>query len=102
MSQAARAAIGCPARDPVRAIPMRSGTGWRERLGVADLVEPVGPCILAGSLFELGWYPGLVLDGAGFVAAEALRLVDPSALDALDRFDAYDPARPDEGEYLGV
>jgi gamma-glutamylcyclotransferase (GGCT)/AIG2-like uncharacterized protein YtfP len=78
---------------------LRSGTGWRERLGVADLVESVGPCTLAGSLFELGWYPGLVLDGAGPVAAEALRLLDPSALDAFDRFEGYDPIRPDEGEY---
>ncbi len=78
---------------------LRSGTGWRERLGVAALVESVGPCTLVGSLFELGWYPGLVLDGAGSVVAEALRLLDPSALDAFDRFEGYDPARPDDGEY---
>jgi len=78
---------------------LRSGTGWRERLGVADLVEPVGRCRLAGSLFELGWYPGLVLDGAGPVVAEVLRLLDPSTLAAFDRFEGYDPARPDAGEY---
>ena len=37
---------------------LRSGTGWRERLGVAGLVESVGRCSLAGSLFELGRIEG--------------------------------------------
>ena len=78
---------------------LRSGTGWRERLGVAGLVETVGWCRLAGSLFELGWYPGLVLDGAGSVVAEVLRMLEPSTLEAFDRFEGYDPARPDAGEY---
>src|SRR3954471_5288397 len=90
-----------PARPDLLVVygTLRSGTGWRERLGVADLVESVGRCTLAGSLFELGWYPGLVLDGAGPVVAEAVRLIDPAALDAFDRFEGYDPARPDDGEY---
>jgi gamma-glutamylcyclotransferase (GGCT)/AIG2-like uncharacterized protein YtfP len=78
---------------------LRSGTGWRERLGVEDLVESVGRCRLAGSLFELGWYPGLVLDGGGPVVAEVLRLLDPSILEAFDRFEGYDPTRPEAGEY---
>ncbi len=78
---------------------LRSGTGWRERLGVAERVETVGRCVLSGSLFELDWYPGLVLDGAGPVVAEVLRLLDPTALQAFDRFEGYDPARPDVGEY---
>ena len=29
----------------------------------------------------------------------SLRLLDPSALDAFDRFEGYDPTRPDAGEY---
>ncbi len=94
-----------PGRAPVLLVvygTLRSGTGWRERLGVADLVESVGPCTLAGSLFELGWYPGLVLDGAGSVLAEVLRLLDPSALGAFDRFEGYDPTRPAAGEYCRV
>jgi gamma-glutamylcyclotransferase (GGCT)/AIG2-like uncharacterized protein YtfP len=78
---------------------LRSGTGWRERLGVSHLVESVAGCRVAGSLYELGWYPGLVLDGAGEVVAEVLRLLDQTALDALDRFEGYDAARPDAGEY---
>ena len=78
---------------------LRSGTGWRERLGVADLVQSVGSCTLLGSLFELGWYPGLVLDGAGPVVAEVLRLREPSALTTFDRFEGYDPTQPEAGEY---
>ncbi|MGZ4682804.1 MAG: gamma-glutamylcyclotransferase family protein [Acidimicrobiales bacterium] len=78
---------------------LRSGTGWRERLGVADRIDSVGPCVLAGSLFELDWYPGLVLDGDGPVVAEVLRLLDPSVLEVFDRFEGYDPTRPDAGEY---
>ena len=78
---------------------LRSGTGWRERLGVADLVQSVGSCTLHGSLFELGWYPGLVLDGAGPVVAEVLRLREPSVLTTFDRFEGFDPTQPEAGEY---
>src|SRR3954451_9769095 len=78
---------------------LRSGTGWRERLGVAELVGAVGPCTLAGSLVALDGYPGLVLEGCGPVGAEVLRLLDPSALDVFDRFEGYDPIHPEAGEY---
>jgi len=82
---------------------LRSGTGWRERLGVDHLVQSVGPCSVTGSLYDLGWYPGLVLDPAGApVVGEVLELLDPSALAEFDRFEGYDPATPDTGEYRRV
>lgn len=81
---------------------LRTGTGWRERIGVDGLVTPVGACTIRGSLYDLGWYPGLVLDGSGPVAAEVVRLEDPDALVLLDRFEGYDPDRPEESEYRRV
>ena len=81
---------------------LRSGTGWRERLGVAELVEPLGRCRLSGSIFEIDWYPGLILDGAGAVVGDVLRLLDPTALAVFDRFEGYDPARPEAGPYRRV
>jgi gamma-glutamylcyclotransferase (GGCT)/AIG2-like uncharacterized protein YtfP len=81
---------------------LRSGTGWRERLGVAHRVESLGPCTLSGSLHDLGWYPGFVPDGDEPVRAEALRLLDDEALAAFDRFEGVIPERVDAGEYRRV
>jgi gamma-glutamylcyclotransferase (GGCT)/AIG2-like uncharacterized protein YtfP len=82
---------------------LRSGTGWRERLGVDHLVRSAGPCSITGSLYDLGWYPGLVLEPTGRpVACEVLELLDPSALAVFDRFEGFDPATPDAGEYRRV
>ena len=90
---------------------LRSGTGWRERLGVDGLVRPRGRCVLAGALYDLGWYPGLVMgldggadhpQGDGPVVAEVLELLDGEALATFDRFEGYDPQHPAESEYRRV
>ena len=54
---------------------------------MAELVEPLGRCRLSGSIFEIDWYPGLMLDGAGAVVGDVLRLLDPTALAVFDRFE---------------
>jgi gamma-glutamylcyclotransferase (GGCT)/AIG2-like uncharacterized protein YtfP len=86
-----------------------SGLGHQERLGVAGGLELVGPCRVRGSLFALGWYPGLVVDDRpgdpsppGLVAGELFRVVDPAVVGVLDRFEGYDPASPATSEYLRV
>jgi hypothetical protein len=53
------------------------------------------------SLFELGCSIGLVLDGAGLVVAEALRLLDRRAR-RLRPLRGLRPGRPDEGRRLVV
>lgn len=90
---------------------LRSGTGWRERLGVDGLVRSRGRCLLAGVLYDLGWYPGLVMgaevggddrQGGDPVVGEVLELLGGEALATFDRFEGYDPRHPAESEYRRV
>lgn len=68
-------------------------------VGVAAMVAFERPCLLRGLLYDLGSYPGLTA-GDGLVEGELYRLVDPSALGFLDRFEDYDPLRPEASEYV--
>lgn len=52
-----------------------------------------------GTLYDLGPYPGLVLDG-GEARAELYRIDDAQVLARLDRYEGYDPV--DEAESLFV
>jgi gamma-glutamylcyclotransferase (GGCT)/AIG2-like uncharacterized protein YtfP len=78
-------------------------------------VRLVGPCRLAGRLYEVagGAYPTLELldsewsaapDGAGLestvVHGDLYELLDPAALGLLDRWEEYDPTRPDLSPYV--
>jgi gamma-glutamylcyclotransferase (GGCT)/AIG2-like uncharacterized protein YtfP len=56
----------------------------------------LGPATVAGRLYDLGPYPGLVLDPtAGPVHGELFALPDdPAVLVALDEYEGYDPAAP--------
>jgi len=75
------------------------GLGGQERLGVTHLLRPVGPCVLAGTLVELGWYPGLLAEPGGRVRGELLEILDPAVIATLDRYEGYDPAAPETCEY---
>jgi gamma-glutamylcyclotransferase (GGCT)/AIG2-like uncharacterized protein YtfP len=77
------------------------GLGHQERLGVAAGLELVGPCVLAGTLYELGWYPGVWPGGPGRVAGELYRVPDPGVFTVLDRYEGADPHDPD-AEYRRV
>ncbi|WP_460556823.1 gamma-glutamylcyclotransferase family protein [Comamonas piscis] len=56
----------------------------------------LGRSLLTGTLFDLGWYPGLQLQGSGLVLAEVYPLND--ALEqAMDQVEAIWPV--DIGEY---
>lgn len=70
---------------------MRSFEG-PQRLGIADRISFVGPCRLAGVLYDLGRYPGAV-PGEGTVHGELFRLRDPQVWAVLDRYEGYDPER---------
>ena len=52
----------------------------------------LGPALLAGRLFDLGSYPGL-LAGQGLVVGE-IHLVDSSALQRIDRVEDFDTRDP--------
>jgi gamma-glutamylcyclotransferase (GGCT)/AIG2-like uncharacterized protein YtfP len=58
-------------------------------------LEEVGPAAIPGRLYDLGAYPGAVLDAAAetHVDGTVLRLpADPSVLAALDAYEGFDPA----------
>lgn len=63
---------------------------------LADAVPIVGVTCLGGTLHDLGWYPGLRLNGARNVLAEVYAL-DAELEQALDRIEGLWP--DDVGEY---
>jgi gamma-glutamylcyclotransferase (GGCT)/AIG2-like uncharacterized protein YtfP len=70
----------------------------RRLLGSATLE---GPGQVRGSLLDLGRYPGVVLDGRGWVLGELYRVPDLAArLPRLDLEEGYDPAAPSRSLYL--
>jgi gamma-glutamylcyclotransferase (GGCT)/AIG2-like uncharacterized protein YtfP len=59
-------------------------------------IAPVGSTVLTGTLYDLGWYPGLCLAGMQPVQAEVYAL-DPAMEQQLDRIEGLWPE--DVGEY---
>jgi gamma-glutamylcyclotransferase (GGCT)/AIG2-like uncharacterized protein YtfP len=58
-----------------------------------------GPCTIAGTLYDLGEYPGLVR-GDGHVAGELYELTEPAVLAELDRYEEYDPLDEAKSMYV--
>jgi gamma-glutamylcyclotransferase (GGCT)/AIG2-like uncharacterized protein YtfP len=58
-----------------------------------------GRCILAGVLYDLGDYPGL-LPGEGRVVGELYELADSAAIAELDLYEDYDELEPLRSEYI--
>ncbi len=54
---------------------------------------------VAGSLHDLGWYPGIRLGGEGKVVVEKLE-VDGERLAQLDHYEGYDPDDEANSLYL--
>ncbi len=73
--------------------------GVQRRLGLASELRFVSACRIPGRLYDLGDYPGLVA-ADGVVLGEVFELLGPRTLTQLDDFEDYDPARPDDSEYL--
>lgn len=76
--------------------------GTLRRGGVNDMarlrpgIAPVGTTTLAGTLYDLGWYPGLALQGTQAVLAEVYPM-DDALEQAMDRIEGLWPE--DLGEY---
>lgn len=73
-----------------------------DRLGVGTKLRHIGPCRVAGELFDLGPYPALrrSASGAASVCGELHAILDPSVLDVLDAFEGYAPSDPAGSDYL--
>lgn len=62
----------------------------------------LGAAVVKGRLYDLGRYPGLLLDEVSgrSVSGHVYTLSRPQeVLPVLDRYEGYDPSRPEAGEY---
>ncbi len=89
-------------RDPPWVVfygSLMRGLGATLRLGIDQRLRFVGPCTVAGELYDLGDWPGL-RTGNGRVVGEIHALLDDEVLGILDGFEDYDAKRPRESMYL--
>ena len=78
---------------------LMQGYGPFEEMGLADALEPAGPCRLRGRLYDLGGYPGLIA-GEGVVEAQLYRIARQSVMRLIDDFEDFDPADPKGSLYI--
>lgn len=58
--------------------------------------EP-GTVQIPGTLYDMGWYPGIILGGDSFVTCEKIEVED---LDAVDAYEGYNPKFTIESLYI--
>lgn len=80
---------------------MTGGTGYRA-LGLETRVRRLGRERIAGRLYHLGDYPGLVTGRHGLVHGELFAIGDPRLVEELDAYELYDPDNPARSEYRRV
>lgn len=84
---------------------LRVGQGAYFSFGLNKYTTHLGQVRIPGSMYHLGGFPGVVLDGnEEGVVCDVLEITDKSAVpDVLDRLDAYEGYRensPDNSLYL--
>ena len=72
-----------------------------DRLAARHQLQLVGPCRIAGRLFDLGDWPTLV-PGEGIVHGELVEVIDETVFAALDPFEDYDPHDRESSIYQRV
>ena len=80
---------------------MSGGTGFRA-LGLESRVRRLGPDKVAGRLYHLGDYPGLITGRHGLVQGELIATQDVRLIDELDAYELYDPGNPTGSEYRRI
>ncbi len=73
---------------------LRRGEANFERLGLGRRLGFVRPARIDGALYDLGDYPGLVIEARGQVQGELYRILDPSVLADLDAYELFRPGDP--------
>ena len=73
----------------------------RARVGIDDWLEYVGDGRVPGVLFDLGTYPGLVVDASSEVCGEVYKILNPVELFThIDPIEDYRVMAPHEGQYI--
>lgn len=52
-------------------------------------VDYLGKDMICGSIFDLGWYPGVKLDGGGMVTGDVFVITDDAIVSELDSYEGY-------------
>lgn len=81
---------------------LRPGCAGFAELNLAKRAVVIGPDRIAGTLHDLGDYPGLAMGGESIVTGELLLPRDEDVLADLDAYELYDPADPAGSEYLRI
>jgi gamma-glutamylcyclotransferase (GGCT)/AIG2-like uncharacterized protein YtfP len=80
--------------------PAHAPAGVRQWL---ETLQLVGPATVAGTLFDLGSYPGLRLGDGGQVHGQVFVLPkNPQLLATVDRYEGFDPDHLESSLYLRV
>lgn len=80
-------------------ILQEGGRGHAE-LGLDRRARFIRPATVAGRLYDLGGYPGLIPGGAGRVHGGLYRLASVSLLAGLDAYEGYDPSNLPVSDYV--
>ena len=82
-----------------------AGLGPPDITHAVERLKPVGPATVRGILYDLGRYPGAVLNSCSeqTISGAVLELPgDPRVLAQLDRYEEFDPAAPETSQFLRV
>lgn len=81
-----------PTKVPERLVlygSLRRGLPAFRRLGLQHALEFVGPCVVRGTLYDLGDYPGFVPAGRYAVHGDLFAVADEAVLRRLDDFEGF-------------
>ncbi len=81
-------------------LPAEAGA---DMVSVVQQLRRIGPAYVHGKLYDLGEYPGAILDmdADTKIAGEVFELpADPAVLTALDSYEGYDPTEPKESLFV--
>jgi gamma-glutamylcyclotransferase (GGCT)/AIG2-like uncharacterized protein YtfP len=81
---------------------LKRGERGHAQFRLGERMRFLGEDAIAGSVEDLGLYPGLTLGGSGSVAGEVHETGDEALIAELDAYEGYDPAAPATSEYLRV
>ncbi|HEX2255415.1 MAG TPA: gamma-glutamylcyclotransferase family protein [Afifellaceae bacterium] len=70
------------------------------RLGLGHALTWLGPCVVRGTLHDLGAYPGLSPAGGTDIQADLFAISDAAVLGQLDAFEGYVPEDTAASLYL--
>lgn len=75
-------------------------TKVRKELNIDDSLIYISPCTLSGSLYDLGDYPGLILNTTQTITAELYKIKNMDCLNILDDYEDYHPDYISDSLYI--